>query len=175
MSYFVIAYPDLKKADYDFLQSYRKKYDEKFYNIIKPHFTLVSRIGDVSESNLVNECKSKLQAVSMFDFEICCATILPSPSKGLYYEILIPSKGLKKLVDMHLKLYSGELMQFYSENSTSLPHIGIGCSGSANSSIQNVSRINKKNRKISGRIQKVDVIELDNNTIREIITIALQD
>lgn len=41
MALLVLAYPELSKNDYDWIQDFRRKHDELYYKIVEPHFTIV--------------------------------------------------------------------------------------------------------------------------------------
>jgi hypothetical protein len=48
MALAVINYPTISEKDFQWIQSIREKYDKLFYYVVKPHFTLVFPIENIS-------------------------------------------------------------------------------------------------------------------------------
>lgn len=40
MSLLVLAYPQLEMKDYEWIQSFRAKHDERYFKVVEPNFTI---------------------------------------------------------------------------------------------------------------------------------------
>ena len=60
MSHLVIAYPELKKKDYSWIQELRSKYDLLYYDIINPHFKFIFPVFYLDKKELISEVKENL-------------------------------------------------------------------------------------------------------------------
>ncbi|MBI3633185.1 MAG: hypothetical protein HY226_02750 [Candidatus Vogelbacteria bacterium] len=75
MAYLVIAYTKISEKDFNWIQEYRSKNDSRYFNVIKPHFTLVFAISDISEEEFLQEARKQAENIQQFDFELKVATI----------------------------------------------------------------------------------------------------
>lgn len=174
MAYLVVAYPKLNQADFDWIQSYRKHNDPRYYSLIKPHFTIIFAIHDINKTNFVNEVQSMLGGVKPFDFTLNVATINQNDDRAYYHEFLVPDKGYSNIVKLHDKLYSGLFAPYLRFDLDFIPHIGIGNSNDAMISKKRVDSINNSNISISGSINSVSVIEFANGSITTLDTYELE-
>jgi len=76
MSLLVLAFPEIGKKDYQWIQSIREKYDERYYNIVEPHFTLIFPLLEISADELSRHVKSVAKKFGVFYFVIRCAQIV---------------------------------------------------------------------------------------------------
>jgi hypothetical protein len=173
MAYLAVAYPELAQADFDWIQSYRAKYDRRYYSVVKPHFTLVfGGTGDavhlLSEASFVEEIESQLGGVAPIPFELAVATINRDLSGEHYHEFLVPELGYSKIVRLHDKLYCGKLRSRLRLDIDFIPHIGIGNDDDPQSCKARVDELNRASPSIRGLINSVDVIEYSNAKVRTI-------
>lgn len=165
MAYLVVAYPKLEQSYFDFIQSYRKQNDPRYFSVVDPHFTIVFPVSDIDRESFVNEVKQKIVGVKPFDFIINVATINQNDDGKYYHEFLVPDTGYSDIVKLHDKLYSDLFAPHLRFDIDFIPHIGIGNSDEAQISKQRIDELNAKGVSISGRVDRVDVIEYEDGEV----------
>lgn len=159
MAYLVVAYPKISQRDFDWIQDYRRENDLKHFSIVKPHFTLVFPMFDVSREDFVREVKHELEGFKKFDFEIRVSTVNKDVSGNFYHEFLVPDRGYSNIVKLHDKLYSGAFAGDQRFDVDFIPHIGIGNAKEAAESKKRVDELNKQGIDIKGTLDVIDVVE----------------
>lgn len=173
MAYLVVAYPQLRQSDFDWVQAYRKQNDPRYYSVIEPHFTIVFAIHDISKARFIDEVSAQLTDVRPFDFTIKVATISQNDDAAYYHEFLVPDKGYSNIVKLHDRLYSGTFAPYLRFDLDFIPHIGIGNSDDVKISKQRIDNINKSGISINGTINNVSIIEYTDGTITTLDTYKL--
>lgn len=173
MSYLVLAYPKISEENFKFIQDYRKINDPKYFNVVKPHFTIVFSTSNFSEDNFIEEVVKQAHNLNKFDFKIKCATINQDDSKTFYHEFLVPDQGYSDIVKLHDKLYSGKFFDNLRFDIDYIPHIGIGNSEDVRVCKKNIDTLNSKNLLIEGSISVLDIVKYENNTITTSKTVQL--
>src|SRR5688572_27047965 len=109
MAYLALAYPELTSENFDQIQDYRKRYDERFFKVVEPHFTIVFPVFDMSQDEFIREVKYQSHGFTKFDFVLRCATINKDAFSDYFHIFLVPDEGNSRIVKLHDKLYSGKL------------------------------------------------------------------
>lgn len=167
MSYLVIAYPQLKPADFDQIQAFRKEHDYQF-DLVEPHFTLVFPVPDFSADELISEIEKRIDGFPAFDFCLRCATINKDAFQDVYHTFLVPDEGLSKLIKLHDHLYGAKLFPHRSLDIDYIPHITVGNVKDAQACLQLVEKWNKEDFEIEGQITHLDLIHVENNSVETI-------
>jgi 2'-5' RNA ligase len=173
MAYLVVAYPNLSKADFDWIQEYRKRNDPRYFSVVKPHITLVFPVFDMERDVFLEEVKKQLVGIEKFDFDLKVATINLDDSKEYHHEFLVPDKGYSNIVKLHDRLYSGLLLKNLRLDLDFIPHIGVGNSDDGLVSKKRVDELNEKGVHISGSVDTVDVIEYKDGQVSTIEVLRL--
>lgn len=173
MLYLVLAYPNISKEDFQFIQDYRKKHDPKYYSLVQPHFTIVFSTSNFSEKEFITEVEKQVNGIKKFKFSIKCATINQDDSKDFYHEFLVPEEGYSNIVKLHDKLYSGKFYNNLRFDIDFIPHIGIGNSDNVHVCKKRVDELNSKNIEINGSVNAIDIVEYAQNKITTIKKIPL--
>jgi hypothetical protein len=171
MSLLVLAYPQLEKKDYDWIQSFRSKHDERYYSLVKPHFTVVFPTLDIPEKQFISHVEKIAKKFKEFFFVLRCAQIVKDSFSDYTDLFLIPEEGYRIFVKLHDTLYSGILEKELRLDIAFIPHLGIANSVDAGKCKKLAGEINAKNPEILGAISKLDVISFDErgiNTLKEI-------
>ncbi len=174
MSYLVVAYPTITQADFNFIQSYRKQNDLRYFSVIEPHFTLVFPVDGISQDDFLGEVKAKVTNIQSFDFVANVATINQDDSGDYYHEFLVPDTGYSHIVKLHDVLYSGLFSPYLRFDIDFIPHIGIGNSDDVRTAKQRVDALNVSSISIAGRVEDITAIEYSDGSVRTIETIVLQ-
>lgn len=173
MAYLVIARPELRQSDYDWIQDYRRQNDKRYFDVIEPHFTFVFGIDELNRDTFLNEVRQKVSGTRPFDFELKVATINLDDSGNYYHEFLVPDKGYSAIVKLHDKLYSGLFMPYLRFDIDYIPHIGIGTSEDPQVSKKRIDELNARGVSITGRVNSLDVIEYTDGAVTGIEKITL--
>ena len=76
MSLLVIAYPEIEQSNYDWIESLRIKYDQAYYNIVRPHFTLVFPAEGIAESDFIKHVEARVGTVPPIPFVLRSASTI---------------------------------------------------------------------------------------------------
>ncbi|WP_106793436.1 2'-5' RNA ligase family protein [Aquimarina sp. Aq78] len=173
MAYLVLAYPEIKKSDFDVIQNYRKENDKLFYNVVEPHFTIVFPVFDQTETDFIAEIKKQAATFNNFDFVLRCATINKDAFNEYFHTFLVPDEGYSNIVKIHDRLYSGILKENHRLDLDFIPHIGIGNSLNKLDCKKMVDQWNKDEFEIGGTVKTLTIAEYKNNNLRQIEEIKL--
>ena len=172
MPLLVLAYPQLEKKDFDWIQSFRAKNDERYYNLILPHFTLVFPVNNLPQKGFINHVEKASKKFKEFYFVLRCAQIVKDSFSDYTDLFLIPEEGYRIFVKLHDALYSGILEKELRLDIPFIPHLGIANNKDPRRCKILADEINSKNPEIFGAINKLDVVSFSNDkveTIKEII------
>ena len=172
MSLLVLAYPQLEKKDYDWIQSFRAKHDERYFNIVLPHFTLVFPVNNVTQKDFIDHIEKTSKKFKEFYFVLRCAQIVKDSFSDYTDVFLIPEEGYRIFVKLHDALYTGLLEKELRLDISFIPHLGIATNKDPRRSKLLSEEINSKNPEIFGAVSKLDIVSYSNNkieTIKEII------
>jgi hypothetical protein len=172
MSMLVLAYPQLEKKDFDWIQSFRARHDERYFNLVQPHFTFVFPVDNIAQDNFVNHVEKTAKKFKEFYFVLRCAQIVKDSFSDYTDVFLIPEEGYRIFVKLHDALYTGLLEKELRLDIPFIPHLGIANDKDPMRCKTLSDEINSKNPEIFGAISKLDVVSYSNNkieTIKEII------
>ncbi len=174
MTYLVVAYPEISQADFNWIQEYRSKNDPRYFNVVKPHFTIVFATGDISQEDFIQEVKTQTENIERFDFELNVATINQDDSKEYYHEFLVPEKGYAAIVKLHDKLYSGSFAKNLRYDIDFIPHVGIGNADNVQESKKRIDDLNNRGVSIQGRVNTLDILEYKDGKVITIEQVVLK-
>lgn len=174
MPLLVLAFPEIDKKDYLWIQSIREKYDERYFNIVEPHFTLVFPLYDISADELSRHVKSVSKKFGVFYFVIRCAQLVKDSFSDYTDVFLIPEEGYRIFVKLHDALYTGPIEKDLRLDIPFIPHIGIANSIDAKFCKRIVDELNSKNIEIVGEINKLSIINYDNAKVEIIENVYLR-
>jgi hypothetical protein len=170
----VLAYPEIKKSDYERIQEFRKRNDELYYHVVEPHFALVFPIRKGWEAKpFISEIVKQVQGVRPFEFCLRCAVLNKDSFNDNYHTFLVPDEGYSKIVKLHDKLYADKLFPQRALFANFVPHMGIGNSKDPLRCLEMAESWNKEEFAISGRIAILDVANYENDTVKTIQRISL--
>jgi len=173
MALLVLAYPQIEEKDYNWIQKYRALHDEKYFNIVEPHFTLVFPVNNIDEKAFVSHVQKARKKVKEFFFVLRCAQILKDSFSEYTDVFLIPEEGYRIFVKLHDALYSDILENELRLDIPFIPHLGIANSLDAKKCKTLADEINNKNIEIVGAITKLDIVSYENNNVTSLKEIFL--
>ena len=171
MYYLVLAYPELKSDDFDLIQGYRKLHDKQ-YSLVRPHFTFVFPVADITEKGFRKEIEMLSSGMKQISFSIE-SSMVHTDNGCEYYEFLVPSEGYNQIESMHKQLYSGRLEPQLKKEVIFVPHMTIGHSDNEMKSRERLSDFRKSPSPIKGRINSLSLVSCNNASLRHVSTIHL--
>ncbi|HVP35440.1 MAG TPA: 2'-5' RNA ligase family protein [Terriglobales bacterium] len=173
MALLVLAYPDIKKSDYQRIQEFRKEHDFNC-DLLEPHFTLVFPVDRGWESgSFITEISKQVQGVQAIKFCLRCAVLNKDVFSEYYFTLLVPDEGHSKIVKLHDKLYADKLFPHRSLLANFTPHITVGNSKDSLKCLEMIESWNKKEFAIEGCIAVLDVAKYENDAVQTIKRIPL--
>ena len=174
MPLLVLAYPQLEREDYDWIQSFRAKHDERYFNIVQPHFTIVFPVEEINPAQFIKHVEDISRKFKEFFFVLRCA----QPVKDFFSDytdvFLIPEEGYRIFIKLHDSMYNVLLEKELRLDTPFIPHVGIGNSLDPFVSKKLADKINKsENLGIIGAVNKLDVVSYENNSITTLKRIVL--
>ncbi len=171
MSLLVLAYPQISQKDFEWIQNIRSKNDTRYYNVVKPHFTIVFPVTDVQPSEFIEDVEKNSAGFKRISFITRCAIIVKDSFSEFTDVFLVPDEGYSSIVKLHDKLYSGILKNNLRVDIPFIPHIGIAGSKVPLESKSIADELNSADFSIKGILNKLDIITYDYpkvETIKEI-------
>lgn len=165
MSLLVLAYPEVEKKDFNWIQSFRAKHDERYFNVVDPHFTMVFPVFITSEKELTNHVQKIAKKFNEFFFVIRCAQIVKDSFSDYTDVFLIPEEGYRIFVKLHDALYTDLLEKELRLDIPFIPHLGIANSLDPLKCKKLADEINSKNIEIVGAISKLSIVSYEEDKI----------
>ncbi len=159
VSNLVLAYPKLRNEDYDWIQSIRKSNDSRYYNVVKPHFTIVFPFFNYGINELQTHIENICAEIETIQFSIRAAIIVKDSFSDYTDVFLIPDEGNSQIIKLHNKLYTGIIEKELRLDIPFIPHIGIGASEEPEEAKILSDNLNRQNICIEGKISELDFVE----------------
>ena len=172
MKLLAIAYPELTDKDHNLIEGFRKLND-KTYRLIRPHFTIVFPVSDISITEFTDEIKSPLQNINSFQFCLRSSVVNKDAFSDQYHAFLVPDEGNSQFIKLHDNLYGGKLFKYQQLDLDFIPHIGIGNSTNKLECKKMVDEWNSKSFAINGIISSIDIIKYENENVEIVEKIKL--
>jgi hypothetical protein len=173
MNLHVITYPELRPADYEMIQLFRRDHNS-LYRVIEPHFTIVFSVPDMQAADFMAEVRRAAAGVAAINFCCRCAVTNKDSFSNNYDAFLVPDEGFSSIVRLHDRLYGDLLSWHHRLDVNYIPHISIANSPDVYAIKKIVDQWNEKPFAISGTISSLDVINYENRVITTIEKIKLQ-
>ncbi len=159
MALLVLTYPDLKEADYDWIQSIREKYDQLDYQMIGPHFTLVFPVDGVDRSTFTEHVRTVSRRSVAFPFELRCAVVVYGRYNDKWHVFLAPDQGYSGLVRLHRDLYTGPLAEKARFDEPYVPHVTVGKFDTREAAGDAAERLDTRRFRIEGKVRTIDIVD----------------
>jgi len=174
MALLVLAYPQIEKRDYEWIQNIRRKEDERYYNIVEPHFTMVFPVLNIGQDLFIEHVEKVSRKYGTFYFAIRCAQIVKDSFSDYTDVFLIPEEGYRIFVKLHDSLYTGLLEKELRLDIPFIPHIGIANSKDPWKCKRLADKINSENPEIIGAVNKLSIVNYENDKVTDIEDIFLK-
>lgn len=166
MALAVVNYPTLSEEDYEWIQSVRKEHDPLYYGVVDSHISLVFPTDGVEESTFVDHIGEKARSTSSFEVVFRCAILGDPDFQGHAHAFLVPDEGFSNIVRLHDRLYTGPLADFLRLDVPFIPHVGIANMPEPEDCKAIIDDLNAENFEIPGRVESLDVVEYDGESVR---------
>ncbi|MBC7764304.1 2'-5' RNA ligase family protein [Microbacteriaceae bacterium] len=169
----LISYPNISKADYDWIQSIRKDHDPRYFSVVKPHITIVFGTNKLTSQELLEHSQKKLKDFSRIAINFDSALVVEDDSKSFFHTFLVPSEGYNKITKLHDLLYEDEMASELRLDIPFIPHIGIGTSDSENDMDSLARQINERVISIQGFLDVLSLVQFDGTKVEDLDKISL--
>ncbi|MGH0484334.1 2'-5' RNA ligase family protein [Bacillus mycoides] len=142
----------------DEIESMREKHDPLF-ELISPHITIVFPF-ESSISNDELELHILKVAKEVHPIEIEFANRISSKGEYLFLEV---ERGKEKIEELHDRLYTGPLLQFFRTDIPYIPHVTVGRKDSAELAAEIAKDIPSFHEKLNCVIDKISVERIGEN------------
>jgi len=152
-----------KFENQNIINEIRERYDP-LASHVRPHITLVFPFDSNIETNeLKDHIISGLAQQKKFD--IVLGGFTPTRSYGNYLFLNI-KKGKEQIINIHRKLYTGILEDYYPEwlkNVVFLPHMTVGCIEDEKAFFEAADKIKDIDDLFQTRVEEISVEIIDEN------------
>lgn len=170
MAYLALAYPELNKDDYDWIQNVRQAHD-RYYGVVEPHFTIVFSTDKLSLKDFTDHVRAKLKNVLAFDVVLNLSRVVDDHFGNFFHTFLVPDQGYVEVDRLHDILYTGPLKSELREDIPFIPHMGIG----TNETRQAMDKLAKSiDVQIKGRIETITIVDFDGQKVTNLETVRLR-
>jgi len=173
MSFLVLAYPEIKTEDFEWIQKIRSQHDELYYNLVEPHFTIVFPSTGIETDRFSSHVKKSIGDISSFRFVIRSAMVSDDRFVECFHTFLVPDEGWSDITKLHDRLYVDILAPQLRLDIPFIPHVGIGNSKDARRCKELADTINRGNIEIEGRVRSLDIVNYENDIVTELERISL--
>jgi 2'-5' RNA ligase len=174
MQYLVVTFPNIKPFDFERIERYRRKYDNQFFKIIKPHFTLFFP-AIVNESTFIDEISSRSKGLTKVQFVIEKAVIHKDELSENIFIYLIPGRGFGEIIFMHERMYSGSLTAHLKTEIEYVPHITLARTKTVDEANEISQGWNTTSSQIEGVIEQISILRYSNDQIEVVKKIELEN
>ncbi len=167
-----VAYPVLRNEDATFVEAFRQRYDPRVREVAA-HFTLAFGCAAVPQRLYLRHVEAVCKDSQAFDFACRYAMLSAGHDDENAYVFLVPDEGLAALSLLHDAVNRGVLTPHLRLDVPYVPHITIGVMTDRVVAKSLCDELNSKGVDISGRVQALTVIELDESGVGAIEAFAL--
>jgi len=168
MPYLVLAYPNIDGSSYNWIQSLRQEYDDRYYNVVEPHFTIVFPVFDIDEISLIDHIEKICGSVSSIQFTARSTVIVKDPLSEYTDVFLVPDEGNSQIIKLHDKIYTGILSESLRLDIPFIPHIGIAASTDMAEAKKISDKLNQEDICIAGKIEVLDLVSYNHPEIKTV-------
>jgi 2'-5' RNA ligase len=173
MALAVVNYPSFSDDDFTWIQSVRQEHDALYFDLIDPHFTLVFPTDAIGEAALLEHVHEQVSAFPAFETVFRCAIVGDPDFQEHAHAFLIPDEGFSNVVRLHDRLYTGPLTDQLRLDLPYIPHVGIANTSQPAACKAIVDQLNAENFEIRCRVETLDVIEYDGDSVWTIKQVPL--
>ena len=172
--HYVLAYPNISRADRDFIDHFREKHDLPYKDLVAPHFTMVFGLQGFSETHLLRHVEQVCGHEDKIAFDCRYAMLGADHASETAHVFLVPDRGFSAVSMLHDRLYSGPLANALRLDLEYIPHITIGTLENRKEAKRHCDLLNSRPVSIQGSIDEISVVEYVQRTIRAVATFKLQ-
>ena len=170
---YTLAYPTLSDADRAWIDQQRAAHDQRFVNVVAPHFTMVFRCEAILEDAYCAWVSTVVSAQSAIPFTCRYAMLGADDADDTAYAFLVPDEGYSGISRLHDALYRGPLQPYLKLGIPYVPHITVGTFTDRVTAKDVCDAQNASNRIIRGSIDALTVGVLENGKIMNIAEFRL--
>lgn len=167
-----LIYPEVSPKDFDVIQRIRKQHDQRYFDVVEPHITLVFGTDKISTDELVVHTQNTLQSTKTFDLIFDSVRVVEDDSGEFFHAFLIPSTGHDDINTIHDVLYSGVLESELRHDIPFIPHMGIGTGTQADMDAL-AQKLNTERILIKGLARHISIVQYDGSKVSNYSSVPL--
>jgi len=172
MANLVIAYPELEKADYDWIQNVRRDHDKRNFSVVRPHISLVFGTDKLDIPALADHPRNCLRDTKRFNVAFSSTKIVEDHSNTFFHLFLIPSEGYDEIDQIHSLLYGGALQSELRVDIPFIPHLSIG-NGSEAEMVALKQEIDRSGLNIQGMVHELSIVQDEGQHVTDYLKVEL--
>ena len=171
---FTLGYPTLPAADMAFLHGFRNQHDERYRDVVAPHFTLVFACTSVAEDDYVRHVAAIAERCERIKFRCRYAMVGADDRDDTAYVFLVPDEGYSALSLLHDRLYTGILAPHLRLDIPYIPHMTIGTLEDGRSAKRLCDDLNSRPMDMEGSLDAITVGVLERSEMIDIASFAFR-
>jgi 2'-5' RNA ligase len=168
MSLLALCYPKLPVEDQRFIDDFRNRHDHTYRDVVKPHFTMVFQVRDLSEPMFSEHVAPIAEVSAPIPFICRYAMVHNDVSSDDYYVFLVPDEGFSKLALLHDALYTKVLASKLRLDIPYVPHIGIATHKDPRRCKELADELNGGGLSIGGKVEAISVVEYNGKAVTDL-------
>lgn len=173
MAFAVVNYPTLSEEDFEWIQSVRREHDPLYYGVVDPHVSLVFPMDNIKVPTLLDHVQRQARSTAPFEVVFRCAILGDPDFENHAHAFLVPDEGFSDIVRLHDRLYTGPVADFLRLDIPFIPHVGIANTPEPEDCKALVDELNRERFEIWGRVDALDVVEYDGETVQTVKQFSL--
>ena len=172
----IISYPNISPSDYDRIQDIRKAHDPMYFDVVRPHVTIVFGTEKLDPKGLREHAERRLAGARKIALVLDRAMVVEDDSGTFFHTFLVPSEGSEGydgINTLHDNLYTDELTSELRDDIPFIPHVGIGTSTSKAEMDALAAELNGQGVSIHGSLDDLSIVQYDGKKVVDVDKVEL--
>ena len=165
---YTISFPELRAADAEFIEAFRREHDALGCEIVAAHFTLVFASCSVPEKDYLRHVERVAAASEPIRF-VCQRAILGADEHtGDAHVFLVPDSGFAEMAGLHDRLYAGRLASELRSDLSFVPHMTMGTMADPRTAEDACEALNQELPRVEGWLRELIVATVDGGRLEKL-------
>lgn len=173
MALLVLGYLATTEQDWAWMQDIRKQHDQRYFDVVDPHFTLVFPVVQLPLAAFVAHVRTQTEGQGAIAFALRCATVVQDVLSDDAHVFLVPDEGNSAIIKLHDNLYTGVLRPELRLDIPYIPHIGVATTTDITACKALADRLNEQHFCVHGVIDRLDIVRYEHNRVETLDQVML--
>ncbi|MEJ8476420.1 2'-5' RNA ligase family protein [Roseibium algae] len=170
---YVLAYPEFELSVAERINRFRSANEPERARLVPPHVTLVFGMRNPHPQDFLTHCEFVAGHVSELAVSFMAGDIVYDPFEKTHKLLLPISTGKRTLIALHQQLYDGTQSAKLNPEVPYRPHMTVA-THKDRAIIERFDVATLGAFPLFGRIRKIEIVELSDNTLHPLRTIPLR-